>query len=512
MDEDPQTVLARAFSVALKGSSAKNSKSIEHDVSAGIDSRCNVKDARPLSALRDEGPSSTRPAWKLDSDTDSDTLIGVFGSASASSRRSAAPNASSTAPSEANKQPSRLRYPWTGSDSDSDADLSLLFHPGRRRDHLAGATAATTVGSDASKEQSGPGGIIDDTRDSACDPVNLDNSTSMKDELVRKRASDEDIGLKGGQGGRRRKRWAKKRRRKAHRLGRGSSSSGDDDRSTCSSNGSDISSNLGSNTNFGRNLGKGPSSPSRGSAVKRRRAESGARAAGGSTLGGDALKQSPRKPGGKRSEANTSVGMQDEAVSKETKRVTHESGNSSCRNGQVDFGDTSDDGDRSGDSADLNKRASRGGRKGANSFKQSGVKKKAQYESEGGNDGEDTEGSSDGEECDLKPALVNPPFEDAEMRPLRLENEAGGEKAEVPAVVNRYLQGFQKEGVSVQRLSNVVLLRTFVIGLARCDLDMPRDLSYATPSSEVADALSGVWRRSCQSSTQRECRSTDEDK
>eukprot|EP00903_Cladosiphon_okamuranus_P013898 g12926.t1 len=47
----------------------------------------------------------------------------------------------------------------------------------------------------------------------------------------------------------------------------------------------------------------------------------------------------------------------------------------------------------------------------------------------------------------LKPTLSGAPFQDTEMRPLVLTNEAGGERAEVPAAVNRYLKDYQREGV-----------------------------------------------------------------
>ena len=64
-------------------------------------------------------------------------------------------------------------------------------------------------------------------------------------------------------------------------------------------------------------------------------------------------------------------------------------------------------------------------------------------------EGRETEGDDDLEEEDrFKPTLPDAPFEDPEMRPLALENEGGGERAKVPAAVNRYLHGFQREGVS----------------------------------------------------------------
>ncbi|CAN0462360.1 unnamed protein product, partial [Scytosiphon promiscuus] len=45
------------------------------------------------------------------------------------------------------------------------------------------------------------------------------------------------------------------------------------------------------------------------------------------------------------------------------------------------------------------------------------------------------------------PTLSNPPFEDPVMRPLMLTDEKGGQRAEVPASVNRYLKDYQREGV-----------------------------------------------------------------
>lgn len=48
----------------------------------------------------------------------------------------------------------------------------------------------------------------------------------------------------------------------------------------------------------------------------------------------------------------------------------------------------------------------------------------------------------------LKPTLSNAPFEDPVMRPLVLINDEGGQRAEVPASVNRYLKDYQREGVS----------------------------------------------------------------
>ncbi|CAM9716800.1 unnamed protein product, partial [Hapterophycus canaliculatus] len=64
---------------------------------------------------------------------------------------------------------------------------------------------------------------------------------------------------------------------------------------------------------------------------------------------------------------------------------------------------------------------------------------------------EDEEG--DEEEVDLlgenlKPTLSSPPFEDPLMRPLLLTNDTGGQRAEVPASVNRYLKDYQREGVA----------------------------------------------------------------
>lgn len=64
-------------------------------------------------------------------------------------------------------------------------------------------------------------------------------------------------------------------------------------------------------------------------------------------------------------------------------------------------------------------------------------------EEERDHDDEHDDGDGDG----LKPTLSHAPFTDAEMRPLVLTNDSGGERAEVPASVNRYLKDYQREGV-----------------------------------------------------------------
>ncbi|CBJ28871.1 conserved unknown protein [Ectocarpus siliculosus] len=65
----------------------------------------------------------------------------------------------------------------------------------------------------------------------------------------------------------------------------------------------------------------------------------------------------------------------------------------------------------------------------------------------GGEEEGETDDDLDDEGEGLKPTIRNPPFEDPGKRPLVLTNEAGGERAEVPASANRYLQGYQREGV-----------------------------------------------------------------
>lgn len=65
-------------------------------------------------------------------------------------------------------------------------------------------------------------------------------------------------------------------------------------------------------------------------------------------------------------------------------------------------------------------------------------------------DGE--EDDSEGDDLDetqwLKPMIAEPTFLDPDVLPLRLENRDGSQTAEVPAATNRYLHGFQKDGVS----------------------------------------------------------------
>lgn len=83
-----------------------------------------------------------------------------------------------------------------------------------------------------------------------------------------------------------------------------------------------------------------------------------------------------------------------------------------------------------------------------------------------GGEEEETDDDLDGEGDGLKPMIRNPPFEDPAKRPLVLANEAGGERAEVPAWANRYLQDYQREGVRIhafplpeRSLINVFMLR-----------------------------------------------------
>lgn len=85
-----------------------------------------------------------------------------------------------------------------------------------------------------------------------------------------------------------------------------------------------------------------------------------------------------------------------------------------------------------------------GGRFGSNGVV--GRRRRSRKDDDGDDEDEDDDDFLDDEEK-LKPTLNNPPFEDPEMRPLVLENEGGGERAEVPAAVNRYLRGFQRDGV-----------------------------------------------------------------
>lgn len=58
----------------------------------------------------------------------------------------------------------------------------------------------------------------------------------------------------------------------------------------------------------------------------------------------------------------------------------------------------------------------------------------------------------------LKPTIAEPSFLDPGMLPLRLENEDGSQTGEVPVATNRYLKGFQKEGVSHFSLNSEVFM------------------------------------------------------
>lgn len=120
---------------------------------------------------------------------------------------------------------------------------------------------------------------------------------------------------------------------------------------------------------------------------------------------------------------------------------------------QASFDDTNDS---SGDSADFCRRASRdgsgnsGGSGGDGSrfgFNFAVGRRRRSGKGDDGDDDDDDDDDFLDDEEKLKPTLNNPPFEDPEMRPLVLENEYGGERAEVPAAVNRYLRGFQRDGV-----------------------------------------------------------------
>lgn len=87
---------------------------------------------------------------------------------------------------------------------------------------------------------------------------------------------------------------------------------------------------------------------------------------------------------------------------------------------------------------------------------------------------EEDEEEDDSDELDgewLIPTLSNPPFEDPDMRPLVLTNEAGGQRAEVPASVNRYLKDYQRQGVSTFLLPSPFgyIFRSRALSL-RCDV------------------------------------------
>lgn len=79
---------------------------------------------------------------------------------------------------------------------------------------------------------------------------------------------------------------------------------------------------------------------------------------------------------------------------------------------------------------------------------------KEEGEEVGNDDNYDDDDDDDDDELDdqdeegLKPTLSHAPFQDTEMKPLVLSNEAGGQRGEVPAAVNRYLKDYQREGVS----------------------------------------------------------------
>ena len=134
---------------------------------------------------------------------------------------------------------------------------------------------------------------------------------------------------------------------------------------------------------------------------------------------------------------------------------------------QRGFDDTSDG---SGDSADCHRRPSgdgicSGNGSGNGRFDSNGAVGRRHRNRKGDDDDDEEEEDADDDVLDdekLKPTLSNPPFEDPEMRPLVLENEEGGERAEVPAAVNRYLRGFQRDGVRYKPLGKFFfVLRSF---------------------------------------------------
>lgn len=86
-----------------------------------------------------------------------------------------------------------------------------------------------------------------------------------------------------------------------------------------------------------------------------------------------------------------------------------------------------------------------GGVGGARSPQQQGSGQEVHKEDEADDDDDGFDGGAW-----LKPTLRHAPFTDDDpMRPLVLTNESGGNRAEVPASVNRYLKDYQREGVSV---------------------------------------------------------------
>lgn len=80
----------------------------------------------------------------------------------------------------------------------------------------------------------------------------------------------------------------------------------------------------------------------------------------------------------------------------------------------------------------------------------SGREEVAEEEDEDEHDNNDNDDEEEAEEDEegLKPTLSHAPFNDTDMKPLVLTNESGGQRAEVPASVNRYLKDYQREGVS----------------------------------------------------------------
>ncbi|CAM9156448.1 unnamed protein product, partial [Laminaria digitata] len=502
MDENPTETLDKAMAAALRGSNARRKDASVTNAS----SMSSISDSTAVSArVPSAGPTRTsarsvrKPTspfdMMYDSDADSDCLMPMFGG----SRAAAASKASPQAPVAS--KPSKKTDAPPGSTTAGGVSARHTRHPPRDGGDGVGNHGKDNSGSDfeemmistllfSPRISGGPGGGTANSNISSADRgdaakrdalTNGDNSNAPESG----RGVTESEGKPHG-GKRKQPRMLERRRRrrcgtkKPRRAGGVTFESGEAD--DVGSANSDLSS---SNSSNGRSSGSSGSSgrstsSTNGDAPER---DSSSRAAKGKAT--DWAKDSINSESGKRSEtedrhrrrvhdrgkgAATGKGKdparrQDGAADSGDREAYGVGGRTDRRrrpksargNGKAkrSFDDASTG---SEDSADCRRRASgdgsgilsssgsgSGSGGGSSRFDSNGAVRRRHRRRKVDDDDDDKDDCLDDEK--LKPTLSNPPFEDPEMRPLVLENEEGGERAEVPAAVNRYLRGFQRDGI-----------------------------------------------------------------